>query len=471
MCQNQDPVFFDVPTEFEVDPGSISFREYRRPVQNDEAVEKALFTKRPFPQGYNLWHSRRLPLFVSKAAGKRIVCPWCGFHYSIRGLQLDHIIPAKKYIRYLTLTDARLGMQNLEDKEIATRGEVLRGNDFRVQSINDQYNHTKNVILCCVDCNRRNSDKLKTSAEFDAAIDHYADGDEVVEKLEKARELTGKIRDLIDQEEDSFIGDYIENGIGSSHISKRQRAIEANLRVKAPTMTANGKRRWDYSKEEIDWPNLKAALIRLILSEHHDAMVQCFYKRRPKWTLSSEDLIKEQLSANPVHAVGRVCFYCLGIVGERGFDVDHIKSLHATGPTTLMQIGRSNHLPVCQKCNAAKGANPLTFIFLADQLAKRQEQKVLGVEDCLEIVIDESPEDLYVMEGKTYLAQVVDDEPPLVDGDQALIHSADKAPITDRSKDYLKQFDDADNVEDSFAAYSLEEAIKIRNHLLAGFIA
>jgi 5-methylcytosine-specific restriction endonuclease McrA len=327
----------------------MSLDTYQLPGQASDVPQdvRDLYRASGFAREVRDWHLARIPRYTIPA-GTYIVCPYCGKQKDRRSVQIDHIIPARVYVRY----SLYLNRATLDDRTVVGHAKAA-------------YNDRKNVLLACMRCNSGKSDRVLTRQEYVDAIGHAGDT-ALADRLRASWQTLQSIRALPR-------GNGGGGGIGPIRRTKR-RMDDAEVDVNA--FVASGP---TWSTRSSFHPTRLGDDLQAELSAIHNAVVTILEGgSRPAWTVAITDLEDSQPSADYTNEEGRLCLYCMGLFKKQAFQLDHINPASRRSESTYNDP--TNLLPVCRTCNTGKGNAYLTTSWLNEQIERRMTEGLPGLE-------------------------------------------------------------------------------------------
>lgn len=321
---------------------------YRLPAAASDVPDniRALYRSGGFDKAVRDWHLARIPRYTV-ANAVMIMCPYCGKWKDRRSMQIDHIIPAKVYVRYKMLRGA---------KHFATKRRFA---DILLRSA---YNDKKNLVLSCMRCNSGAQDRIMDQLDYQVA----------------AANLHGSAAALR----------MHNNWDTLKNIGKLQFAYVAGRDLKTFVMkgcwwgqrvTRNTGRKAGATTRETD------LIRRLELIEAH--VIMSLVRSRPQWTVSIAGLEADQPSQTLVNEELRLCYYCLGLFKKQAFQIDHINPASRRSDTPAVYNDPTNLVPACRTCNTSKGNAYLSTHWLDLQVQKRQTEGLPGIEHATNLVV------------------------------------------------------------------------------------
>lgn len=294
------------------------------------------YSQSGFSPDLRAWHINRLPVYNYSRV--ETLCPGCGNYFTSRGLQIDHIIPVKVYVRY------RLFEEKSKGNELSS---------YLVKSICSEQN---NLILLCSSCNNAKSDSLLSETDFRNLSDRALTQNNK-KKLANSKNLLGQLRRL-----KPALSDYFFKG--------------HSWNLRKPGLATNT----SFNSFELEF------LTKVELEINHNLT-----RSRPAWfTNTKSELLRVQFSRENASVNARLCFYCYGLFNESTFDVDHIRPKTRLGVLTKNKYNDpQNLLPVCATCNRSKGNELLSSTMLQNLVQARVAAGLPGIESATNLVVGE----------------------------------------------------------------------------------
>ena len=262
-------------------------------------------------------------------------------------MQIDHIIPAKVYVRYEMLRGAKyiVKKRRLGDK-------VLRS----------AYNDKKNLVLCCMRCNSGAQDKIMNQLDVQSASANLH-GTAAALRMHNSWDTLEKINRL-----------------------QLRRVAGRDLKTFILKGCWWGQRVTRNTGPKVGSTTKETALIRLLeLIEAH--VITSLVRSRPQWTVSIVGLEPDQPAQTLVNEELRLCYYCLGLFKKQAFQIDHINPASRRSDTPSVYNDPTNLVPACRTCNTSKGNAYLSTQWLDQQVQKRQTEGLPGIEHAANLVV------------------------------------------------------------------------------------
>lgn len=307
---------------------------------------RGLYRSGGFDKAVRDWHLARIPRYtVSNVT--MIKCPYCGRWKDRRSMQIDHILPAKIYVRY-----SMLG----KSKKIAERPRL------GVAYLKNAYSDKDNLVLSCMRCNASAQDKIMDHGDYtDAQFRMH--GTVAATRL---MDSWGTLQDIKKLQSRFVAGGSLKKFVMDG--------IWWSLR-----QSRNTKRKVGKTKSETD------LIRRLELIEAN--VIVYLVRARPAWTVTQASLEAEQPTRNLVNEELRLCYYCLGLFKKQAFQIDHINPASMRSDVPAVYNDPTNLIPACRTCNTSKGNAYLTTMWLDAQVTRRQNEGLPGIEHATNLVV------------------------------------------------------------------------------------
>lgn len=308
------------------------------------------------------WHLERLPRFIIPS-GTYITCPYCGKSKDRRSMQIDHIIPQRVYARY------RL-YQKIVMLKAALDGDDPESSMNAISWLKAYYNELDNLLLSCMKCNSKKSDKFLETTDYDAAYLRAGTSD-LEARLKKNATIYKEIETL-GNKHGVDVKKFVKEGAdwNTSRMTLRDRKPTGNPHK----MTTAKKYTKQYKSVSTDetFSNLLTGINNLVISY--------LTTGRVAWTVTIGQLEALQPTTKFSNEEGRLCFYCLGLFKKQAFQIDHINPSFNRNESEQSYNNPLNLIPVCRTCNTSKGERPLSTAWCEERTKARSDEKLPGLE-------------------------------------------------------------------------------------------
>ena len=293
-----------------------------------------------FAEAVRDWHLERLPRF-NIPAGTYIVCPWCGKQKDPRSMQIDHIIPAKQYVRFTLYQQIAL---------VGGGDDQSRAN--ALVQVTAAYNNIANLLLCCMKCNT-GEQKTMPSIQGLVGAAQRVPGTGLAGRLLALQATLIQINAL-----------PILHGINVKEFI-----------LDGPSFRISPVR----TRGTVNQPPPSPFVQRL--SNIQNAVITKFGQNaRPQFNISAAQLQLSQRTVNFANQEGRLCFYCLGLLKKQAFQLDHIHPMVGRNSTVSNFNDPRNLIPICRTCNTTKSDHPTTRNLVNQMIAARKASGLPGIE-------------------------------------------------------------------------------------------
>ena len=294
-----------------------------------------------FAEAVRHWHLDRLPRF-NIPAGTYIVCPWCDKQKDPRSMQIDHIIPAKQYVRFTLYQQINL---------VGGGDDQSRAN--ALVQVNAAYNNIANLLLCCMKCN---TGEQKTMPSIQGLVNaaQRVPGTGLAGRLIALQATLHQITVLPTLKQGINVKDFVLNG-PSFRVSPVRTRGTVNQPPPSPFVQQ--------------------------LSNIQNAVITKFGQNaRPQFNISAAQLQQSQRTVNFANEEGRLCFYCLGLLKKQAFQLDHMHPMIGRNNTAANFNDPSNLIPICRTCNTTKSDHPTTRHLVDQMIVARKASGLPGIE-------------------------------------------------------------------------------------------